>query len=399
VEGLGVRKRRGPSRVKAHPAPASPAADDVAPRARSEKGAPFESASIYRRLVEHIPMMATYMDRVVVENPGMSVPLYISPQIEEMLGYPREAWLNDEELWLQILHPQDADRMVKADEEARRLLRPLSAEYRMIARDGRVVWVSEKSAVVTDEETGTLFWQGVMIDITERKRIEEELTAARRTLFDRTVAAGEEERRRLAADLHDGPVQRLAGIGYVLERVPLQLEHQDLEGSMRLLKRAIGELRTEVERLRRVMTDLRPPVLDEIGLPSAIQDHARAIMRTSPVTILLDVQLARRPDASREIVLYRVAQEALANAVKHSGAERVRVWLGERDGDVVLEVRDDGLGFDPLDLPAAADHEHFGLRIMQERVEMAGGRLELETSPSSGTTVRATVPLAERKAS
>jgi diguanylate cyclase (GGDEF)-like protein/PAS domain S-box-containing protein len=141
----------------------------------------------FKTLVENIPGIVAYMDLVQPDDPGHSIPLYISPQIEDMLGYPRDAWLTDDELWLDVLHPDDVERMTKADEQARGTLSALFAEYRMIARDGRVVWVSEKAAVVKDEADGTLYWQGVMVDITDRKRAEEALAASERqfrSVFD-----------------------------------------------------------------------------------------------------------------------------------------------------------------------------------------------------------------------
>jgi PAS domain S-box-containing protein len=352
-----------------------------------------EAAFMYRRLVESIPSMATYMDRVQMDDPGTSIPLYISPQIADLLGYPREAWLTDDELWLQVLHPEDAERMRAADENARRHLQPLGAEYRLIARDGRTVWVSEKSAVVEDENTGTLYWQGIMVDITERKRIEEELTTARRKLLDQTVRAGEEERRRLAAELHDGPVQRLARLGYVLERASLQLEREDLRAAGDLVDRAKEDLRTEVQSLRTMMTELRPPVLDQIGLASALRDHAAQIEQASSVRCSVDDAVDVRIDPSLETVLYRVAQEALANVVRHAHARNATVSLRIEDGSVVLEVRDDGLGFEAEGPGRLGSGEHVGLGIMRERVEMAGGRWLLQSMVGSGTTVRATIPL------
>src|SRR5262249_55792030 len=141
----------------------------------------------FQWLVEHIPGIVAYMDLVQVDNPGESIPLYISPQIEDLLGYPRDAWMTEDELWLDVLHPDDAERMIAADAEARRTLSSLFAEYRMIGRDGTIVWVSEKAAVVTDPISGLAYWQGVMVDITDRKRAEGALAASERqfrSVFD-----------------------------------------------------------------------------------------------------------------------------------------------------------------------------------------------------------------------
>ena len=141
----------------------------------------------FRSVVERIPGMVAYVDLVDPNDHSHSTPLYISPQVEDLMGYPREAWLDESELWLHVLHPDDAERMTREDEEARRTLAPHYAEYRMIARDGRVVWVSEKAAVVVDEATGVSHWQGVMVDITERKAAEEALAACEkqfRSVFD-----------------------------------------------------------------------------------------------------------------------------------------------------------------------------------------------------------------------
>ena len=141
----------------------------------------------FRTLVENIPGLVAYMDLVRPDDPCSSTPVYISPQIEDLLGYPRESWLNDDELWLDVLHREDRERMIAADAEARRTLSSLFAEYRMVARDQSVVWVSEKAAVVRDDATGAFYWQGVMVDITERKRAEEALAASERqyrSIFD-----------------------------------------------------------------------------------------------------------------------------------------------------------------------------------------------------------------------
>ncbi len=150
----------------------------------SGHGAP---ADRFRSLLENIPGLVVYLDEVQPDDPSESIPLYISPQVESLLGYPLEAWTNEDELWLDVLHPDDRERMTKADADARANLTELYAEYRMLAKDGRVVWVSENAAVVKDEATGTHYWQGVMVDITDRKRAEEALAASERqyrSVFD-----------------------------------------------------------------------------------------------------------------------------------------------------------------------------------------------------------------------
>ena len=140
----------------------------------------------FRTLAENIPGVATFLDRIT-DDPGHSIPLYISPQVEPMLGYPLHEWLDESELWLRILHPEDRDRLVAADENARKHKLTLSEEYRLLHREGHVVWVSERAAVVPDVSTGTLYWQGVMVDITTRKRAEQAMADSElkfRTLFD-----------------------------------------------------------------------------------------------------------------------------------------------------------------------------------------------------------------------
>ena len=130
-------------------------------------------------MVERIPMIVTYMD-LVEEDALHPRPVYMSPQVEDLLGYPRNAWLTDEALWVRVLHPDDLDRMLDEDARARRALGSTTVEYRMIARDGRVVWVSETAAFVTDVTTGDVYWQGVMVDITARKEAQAALEASER---------------------------------------------------------------------------------------------------------------------------------------------------------------------------------------------------------------------------
>jgi diguanylate cyclase (GGDEF)-like protein/PAS domain S-box-containing protein len=138
------------------------------------------AADRFQAVLESIPGLVVYLDLVQPDNPNESLPLYISPEIENLLGYELAAWLNEDELWLDVLHPDDRDRCAAADAEARANLSELYGEYRMIHKDGHVVWVSEHAAVGRDEATGLLYWQGVMVDISERKNAENALAASER---------------------------------------------------------------------------------------------------------------------------------------------------------------------------------------------------------------------------
>jgi signal transduction histidine kinase len=214
----------------------------------------------------------------------------------------------------------------------------------------------------------------------------------RRQLLDRTVQAAEGERARLAANLHDGPVQRLAALGLVLDRCRLRLDRQDTAGAVELVERARAGLGEEVRSLRQIMSELRPPVLDEGGLEAAIRDHLTAWSATTGIDARLAVSELPKLPSDSETVAYRVVQEALANVAKHAKASHVVVSIGPAGAGVELTVRDDGRGFRKLPQPELLRAGHFGLVVMRERVELAAGRFEVTSAPLSGTKVTFWLP-------
>lgn len=217
----------------------------------------------------------------------------------------------------------------------------------------------------------------------------------RRQLFDRTVRVAESERAQLAADLHDGPIQQLAALGLVLDRCKLRLDRGDRREAVQLVERARTKLADEIKRLRRMMSDLRPPVLDEGGLESALADQLASWGQSTGIETLFEVTRHSALSPDNETVAYRVVQEALANVAKHAKAGSVTVSLGLADDGTVLVVRDDGKGFRPLSEPDLLRNGHFGLALMRERVELAGGRFEIQSAPLRGTEVRAWLPALE----
>lgn len=184
----------------------------------------------------------------------------------------------------------------------------------------------------------------------------------------------------------------LAGLTIRMQKLRTTIQRGELTDADQLANRVQVDLRTEIRTLRQMMSSLRPPVLDERGLPAALEELSMAIERSSGIPCRVQATVATRVEPAVETVLYRVAQEALANVVKHAKAGNVWVSVLAVDDRLMLQVRDDGVGFDPSANGSSTGVEHFGLIAMRERVEMAGGALEVRSAPGMGTTLHASVP-------
>lgn len=217
----------------------------------------------------------------------------------------------------------------------------------------------------------------------------------RRHVLAQTIRSKEDERTWLAAELHDGPIQRLTAVGYGFEEACLILDRHGLEKSKPLFSRVRTQLKDEINGLRGMMTELRPPALDEQGLRLALQDLADGFSRRTSIRNSLTINLDVRLDRDAETVLYRVVQEALTNVAKHAEATRVELTVTLVAGEVLMSIQDDGIGFDLADTPGFVAGGHFGLAGMRERVELAGGRYTIESRAGTGTTVRAWLPVEE----
>lgn len=261
-------------------------------------------------------------------------------------------------------------------------------EHNVRRRDGSTFWVLMNAYTIRDDDGEPIGYEGMEIDITERKRSEEH----RARLLAETVRAAEDERTRLATELHDGPIQRLSHLGYVLERALMQLGNGALEKTRELVSTAHGGVTDEIRALRQTMVQLRPPVLDERGLAAALRDHAHAFAKEADVRVDVVVDLGERLEESLETIIYRVVQEALRNVAKHANARTVRLGLSDHDETVILTVDDDGVGFEASNVDTADGEGHFGIEGMQQRTTMAGGEWTITSRPKGGTRIRATFP-------
>ena len=460
-----------------------------------------EAERRYRQLVETIPAVV-YLDLLDDESTN----IYLSPQVEETFGYPMSEWQADPKKWSTLIHPDDRDRVLA--EQSAHVAEPghFVSEYRMIAKDGRVVWVHDEAVPLAGEDGRPGYWQGVCFDVTRRREAEaafreseqryrmvvenatdlvalvdpegtlvytspshaavigyapeemvgrsafafnhpdsdrasresfaqalagvrqpparlrllhkdghavelesvgwqpllddagdvryflavsrdvtERLRAEeeRRLLLGRVVEAQEDERRRIAVDVHDDPLQAVTALGL---RLQLLRSHVDPAGADLLAK-----LESTVDRaqtsLRTLLFELRPPSLDREGLAAAIREDLRAAGEGFESTVV-DGMAGGDPQPEQRIVLYRVAREALVNVRKHANASRVQVHLRDVEGGTLLRIEDDGEG-----MPASDDGKpRFGMSTMRERAELAGGWLRVSPRPEGGTMVECWIP-------
>lgn len=201
----------------------------------------------------------------------------------------------------------------------------------------------------------------------------------------------EAERTRIAHELHDDTVQSLVAIAQSIE-LGLNWLETDPQRAKTLLSGARTQAVENVENLRRLIADLRPPALEELGLAPALQ-----LLAAQTKTLHTQISItgpARRIGEQQELTLFRVAQEAIRNAQRHGKAGQITLELGFHADEVCLSIRDDGLGFTPpADLECLAQTQKFGLLGMKERVEQLQGGLRLVSAPGSGTVVAVTLPL------
>jgi PAS domain S-box-containing protein len=225
----------------------------------------------------------------------------------------------------------------------------------------------------------------VVRDVTERREL--------RAFGAGALRAAEEERQRIARELHDDTAQRLAGLMLLL-RAASRIEDRE-ERDLRI-ERVREEIAETAEGVRRIARGLRPPALDDVGLASALDSLVRSLSRAHGLDIELAVErVGERLDADAELALYRIVQEALTNAIRHSGASRIVVSLDADGLALRAAVQDDGRGFVPeRDYSEAG--RGLGLVGMRERARHAGGRLEIASAPERGTRVSAELPLRRR---
>ena len=308
---------------------------------------------------------------------------YVSEHAVEMLGYPVTAWY-EPNFFVSHIHADDLHWVLAAYAKQTRRTEHFDLTFRIWASDGRLVWIQNLISVGSGGEGATKL-HGFMIDVSERKRSEEAL----KDLGGRLIAAQEEERRRVARELHDDLNQRLAILSLELEQLGQRIRKPNgLHGTVKRLQTQAQEIAAEIHRLS---YKLHPSKLDHVGLEAAVKTLCAEFTKSGKLKV--DFNQTGFPAAlDRDVTLcvYRIAQEGLRNCIKHSGADSARVMLTKTRSAVRLVVSDNGCGFNTR---TALLETGLGFISMKERLHILGGQMNVYSKPLRGTRIEVSVPL------
>ncbi|MCG8584429.1 MAG: PAS domain-containing protein [Pirellulales bacterium] len=316
---------------------------------------------------------------------------FISDTIEELSGYPANDFVeNRVRSYASIIHPDDQPVVQQAVDESILDRTPYILDYRVIDADGRLHWVYEKGRGVFDDD-GTLLWlDGAIFDVTDR-RLAQERVRAEQQLLRQLLDLGERERKLLAYDIHDGFVQDVVGTKMMLEAM---IAKDDLAGPevKERLERLVETLAHAVDEGRRLISELRPLIIDEQGILAAIEylvGESQSKKDSPRIKFEHKVEFERLPPLV-ESTVFRIVQETLNNIQRHSEAHNVLIRMQQLPGEILrIEITDDGVGFDQRNVP----EDRFGLRGIVERARLFEGSASIESVPGEGTKVFVELPM------
>ena len=301
----------------------------------------------------------------------------VSPELRRLLGRgENESMRRAGDI---VVHPDDAARLARLHEVSEHTGVPQTGVLRLRHQDGRWVWVdAEVGAVDAGDPPERTRYLAVLRDVSEE----------RRRLLSHVVAAREEERVRIADDVHDDTVQAIMAVEIKVQQLRRHLTGQR---QLELADELQAMIRGASERLREIIFALQPPGLPRGGLAGAVADFAGALFEGGPTRLGVTTQLESEPSPETAIVVFRILQEALRNVMRHATASTCSVSLVVADGGVTASVEDDGVGFSV----AAVENPrpgHRGMTGIQERARRSGGWARVESRPGGGTTVTLWVP-------
>jgi PAS domain S-box-containing protein len=401
--GIPVNETSGPESLESHVVlvPDSP----VVGMRREEAQAPAPAPELTSESLAELASDIAYLYRLQPDR-GFE---YVSPSARRITGYAPAEHYADPDLLLKVSHPEDRAT-------AAMLLHPSQpagpVPLRLVRKDGALVWTEHFIVPIRDATGRVVAVEALARDVSDEREAREQLRAseargrlarARTEALSEQLQQGEEERRRLletvaqverterkqlAEDLHDDPIQVITA---AVLRIQLVRRQDMLPGSRAELAELEDVLQHAVRRLRRLSFELRPASLEDDGLAAVLRSVLEPLREETGLRYRIRDTIEEGPPPEVGMTLYRIAREALVNVRKHARARKVDVLLAERDGGYFLRVRDDGDGFDSRD--AGRFHRgHLGFQAMRERAELAGGWWRIDSASGAGTVVECWVP-------
>jgi two-component system sensor histidine kinase UhpB len=326
---------------------------------------------------------------------GNDTSIVWSEETRRILGVCAEASRGSRADFLSLVHIEDKPAMQRLFEETEESGLVHELDHRIMHSDGTVRWIRERAQVQRHGEDGEARLYGVLQDITEQRHNDQERTRANdklRLLSHALLRVQERERAALSRELHDEIGQTFTALKIHLQAAQ-RMAHTgstaaQLDECMRIVEYAL-------ERVRGLSIDLRPPQLDHFGLVTALRSHLLRVPRPEGLELRLESNTeSTRVDSDVEIACFRIVQEAITNVLRHANATQALVDVEFRTDEVLIQVRDDGCGFEP---EAASERisrgQRLGLLGMQERASLLGGRLQIASMDNGGTQIVARFPL------
>lgn len=327
---------------------------------------------------------------------------YLSNRFYEYTGAPPDSAVGLG--WLEYLHPDDKEQSLSHWLQCVQSGEMYESEYRLRGADSQYRWFQARAVPLRDEQGKILKWYGTCSDIHDRKMLEQSIrenavelerlvnarTAELRRLSSRLMTMQDEERRRIAREIHDGLGQELAAAKMIMDGILAK-------DSSPAMRKASGDASQLVDRaiqqVRTISHLLHPPLLDEVGLVSALRWFLDGLSERSGIEIQLQVAPSDlgRLKSEVETAIFRIIQEAVTNIFRHSGAKKSIISLVERDGSIVVTVRDDGKGVEEQVIQLSPDSLGIGIGGMRQRVSELGGSLRLANA-HPGTIVEVVIP-------
>lgn len=346
-------------------------------------------------------IMQTAPDIIFSRNPDGSRD-YISRRFYEYTGAPPDT--GNGFGWLDYVHPDDSEQSHQKWLHSVQSGDVYECDYRLRGADSQYRWFRARAVPLRDSQSTIVKWYGTCSDIHDSKLLEQSIrenaielermvesrTAALRRLSNRMMTMQDEERRRIAREIHDGLGQELAAAKMILDGILAK----DSSPTMRQASAEASQLIDQaIQQVRTISHLLHPPLLDEVGLVSALRWFLEGLSERSGIHMLLEVD---PPDPGRlrselETAIFRIVQEALTNMFRHSGAHNGSVTLIRKDGHIVVTVRDDGKGIEESVIQLRPESVGVGIGGMRQRVTELGGSLRLANA-NPGTIVEVIIP-------